>query len=109
MRLGGPSGQPMPDYIAEVAAELFRRDGIRAVGVDRVAHSAGLTKRTLYRHFRSKDDLVAAMLRRTTQRRFPSIGSPLERITGAFGVLEESLSEPHERGCASIFFAAELR
>jgi AcrR family transcriptional regulator len=46
--------------ILAVAGDLFYRHGIRAVGVDAIAEAAGTNKMTLYRHFGSKDDLVAA-------------------------------------------------
>ena len=45
-----------------MARELFYRDGIRAVGVEAIAAAAGTNKMTLYRHFASKDGLVAAYL-----------------------------------------------
>ena len=45
------------------AAELFYRHGIRAIGVDAVAEAADTNKMTLYRHFASKDELVAECLR----------------------------------------------
>jgi len=108
MRLRGPAGQPIADYIAEVAGELFYRDGLHAVGVDRVADTAGLTKRTIYRHFRSKDELIAASLRRAPRMRFPSSGTPAERIFGAFDVLETFLTESQYRGCPYIIYTAEL-
>lgn len=108
MRLRGPAGQPIPDYIAEVAADLFYRDGIHAVGVDRVANTAGLTKRTLYRHFRSKDDLIAASLRGAPRVKFPDAGGPTERIIGAFDMLENFLNGTKYRGCPYIIFTAEL-
>jgi len=108
MRLTGPAGQPIPDYIAEIAAELFYRDGIHAVGVDRIADVAGLTKRTLYRHFRSKDELIAASLRRAPRVQFPKFGPPAERIIGAFERLETFLGKTQYRGCPYIIFAAEL-
>ena len=98
----------MPDYIAEVAASLFYRDGIHAVGVDRVAATAGLTKRTLYRHFRSKAQLIAASLRRAPRVLFPERGTPVERILGAFDKLETFLEGSEYRGCPYIIFAAEL-
>jgi AcrR family transcriptional regulator len=98
----------MPDYIAEVAARLFYRDGIHAVGVDRVAATAGLTKRTLYRHFPSKDELIAAALRRAPRVLFPEHGTPVERILGAFDVLETFLDGSEFRGCPYIIFTAEL-
>jgi AcrR family transcriptional regulator len=108
MRLRGPAGQPIPDHIAEVAARLFYRDGIHAVGVDRVAATAGVTKRTLYRHFRSKDELIAASLRRAPRVQFPEHGAPVERILGAFDMLEQFLDGSDYRGCPYIIFTAEL-
>ena len=48
--------------IIDAAYELFYRKGFARVGVDAVAAQAGITKRTLYAHFDSKDQLLAAML-----------------------------------------------
>jgi AcrR family transcriptional regulator len=48
--------------ILETAYDLFSRRGVRAVGIDEVVERAGVAKATLYRHFRSKDDLVLAFL-----------------------------------------------
>ena len=50
----------MNEITPEFPTERPRRN--RAVSVDAVAEKAGLTKRTLYYHFKSKDDLVAAYL-----------------------------------------------
>ena len=57
-----PSGTSTRERIISAASKLFYEDGIRGVGVDAVAAKAGITKRTLYYHFKSKDDLVAAYL-----------------------------------------------
>ncbi len=54
--------QPPRERILQAARELFYREGIRAVSVDAVAAAAGTNKMTLYRHFASKDELVAACL-----------------------------------------------
>ena len=54
---------PPRERILAVAREFFYRRGIHAVGVDAIAEAAGTNKMTLYRHFASKDDLVAACLR----------------------------------------------
>jgi AcrR family transcriptional regulator len=55
---------PSPrERILQAAHELFYREGIRAVSVDAVAAAAGTNKMTLYRHFASKDELVAEYLR----------------------------------------------
>ena len=48
--------------IVNAAGKLFYHNGIRNVGVDAVAEAAGITKRTLYYHFKGKDALVAAYL-----------------------------------------------
>ena len=52
------------EHLIEVAAELFNRLGYQAAGVDRVIAEAGIAKTTLYRHFKSKDDLIIAALTR---------------------------------------------
>jgi len=52
------------DKLIQTALDLFYRDGFHAVGVDRIATESGIAKMTLYRHFRTKDDLILAALRR---------------------------------------------
>src|SRR5579883_3366226 len=51
------------ERIVTTAEDLFHRHGIRAVGVEAIAEAAGTNKMTLYRHFASKDELVAEYLR----------------------------------------------
>ena len=53
------------ERIIEMAQLLFRKHGIRGVGVDAIAEEAGTNKMTLYRHFGSKDELIAECLRET--------------------------------------------
>lgn len=55
------------ERIIEAACDLFRKHGIRGVGVDAIAEAADTNKMTLYRHFGSKDDLVVAWLREVEQ------------------------------------------
>lgn len=55
------------DRILDAARELFRKHGIRGVGVDAIASAADSNKMTLYRHFGSKDDLVVACLQAATR------------------------------------------
>jgi AcrR family transcriptional regulator len=102
--------------ILAAAGDLFYRHGIRAVGVEAIAEAAGTNKMTLYRHFASKDVLVAEYLRqfanasdgcweRFTQRH---PGDPLGQL---FAWLEEMallLTRPEERGCALANAAIEL-
>src|SRR5215472_3565315 len=56
---------PPRGRILAAAGELFYRHGIRAVGVEAIAEAAGTNKMTLYRHFASKDELVAEYLRQS--------------------------------------------
>ena len=51
------------ERIINTARDLFRKHGIRGIGVDAIAEAADTNKMTLYRHFGSKDDLVVACLR----------------------------------------------
>jgi AcrR family transcriptional regulator len=54
---------PPRDRLLAAAAELFYRHGIKAIGVEAIAEAAATNKMTLYRHFASKDELVAEYLR----------------------------------------------
>src|SRR5215813_2710960 len=51
------------ERIISTARDLFRKHGIRGIGVDAIAEAAGTNKMTLYRHFGSKDELIAECLR----------------------------------------------
>lgn len=53
------------ERILDTASELFYRDGYHAVGIDTIIARSGVAKMTLYRHFASKDDLIAAYLERS--------------------------------------------
>ena len=64
------TARPFPDArqrILDSAYLLFSRRGIRDVGIDEVIDRANVAKATLYRHFRSKDDLVLAFLEQREQ------------------------------------------
>src|SRR3984885_11579614 len=52
------------EMILDTACTLFYQRGVRAVGVDLVVEKSGVAKTSLYRHFRTKDDLIAAFLER---------------------------------------------
>lgn len=98
----------LKEHIARVAAELFYNKGINAVGVDRIADVAQVTKKTVYHHFTSKDDLIAAALRVAPIIHFPTSGSPIDRIVGTFVLMSQFLSDTNYRGCPYIIFTAEL-
>src|SRR5713226_4171824 len=102
--------------ILAVAGELFYRHGIRAVGVDAIAEAAGTNKMTLYRHFASKDELVAEYLRQSANaadgcwERFSRAhpGDPLAQLCAWLEEMAHHLAEPDERGCALANAAIEL-
>jgi len=104
------------DRILEAAAKLFYRDGVRAVSVDKIAEKAGVTKRTLYYHFRSKDDLIAAYLDGRDQpnltlfkRWFAEAeGGLAERIEAIFRNLAQSARHPRWKGCGFLRTSVEL-
>ncbi|MDX6582975.1 MAG: hypothetical protein QOI10_2159 [Solirubrobacterales bacterium] len=64
-RVAGDDGPR--ERILGTAYDLFAHHGLSAIGIDRIVAEAGVAKMTLYRHFRSKDDLAAAVLERRTE------------------------------------------
>ncbi len=101
--------------ILDVASGLFYEQGIHAVGVDTIAAESGVTKRTLYDRFGSKDGLVTTYLQVRDRRwrsmvsaRLEEVGSdPLARALAPFDVLPDWLIEC-TRGCSFINAFAEL-
>lgn len=77
--------------ILDAAYGLFYRKGFTRVGVDAVAEKAGVTKRTLYDHFASKDDLLAAVLRFHHELAIARITSWSARLSGDLDTLLDSL------------------
>src|SRR6266699_3678368 len=96
-----PERPDMKQRILETAARLFYLQGIRAVGVDTIAAEIGISKRTLYNHFPSKDALIAAYLARRFVEPRPSEKPPVEQILGTFDALERRFSAKDFRGCRS--------
>ena len=56
------------DHLVDTALEMFCRDGFHATGIDKILAHAGVAKMTLYNHFRSKDELILAALRRRDEK-----------------------------------------
>ena len=105
-----PSSQKpdMKTRILETADRLFYLQGIRAVGVDTIAAEIGISKRTLYNHFPSKDELIAAYLGRRSVTMPASDKSPIEQILGTFDALERRFAAKDFRGCPFVNAVAEL-
>ena len=52
------------EQLVDTALRLFYQDGYHATGIDKIIQEAGVARGTLYKHFKSKDDLILAVLRR---------------------------------------------
>src|SRR3954464_4638020 len=98
----------MKQRILETADKLFYMKGIRAVGVDTIAAEIGISKRTLYNHFPSKDTLITAYLQRRFVQPRPSNKPPAEQILATFDSLERRFSAKDFRGCPFVNAVAEL-
>lgn len=102
------------DRLLGVAAEIFYREGIHGVGVERVLDEAGVTRTTLYRHFDGKEALVAAYLGRedATIRGYFAAASeqapdPESYLTMIVQGIADDVARYHTRGCPFINAAAE--
>lgn len=99
---------PMAERIMEAADRLFYLKGIRAVGVDSVAAEAGISKRSLYDTFPSKDALVAAYLRQRIHPLPASDQPPVEQVLGLFALLHTRFAAGAFRGCPFVNAVTEL-
>ena len=110
------AGIDVRDKILETASKLFYKQGVRAVGVDLVVEKAGVAKTSLYRHFGTKDDLVAAFLEREDQ----AFWSQWDRVSeqhaddakaeldAHLDWIGERVGQLNYRGCPQINVAAEF-
>src|ERR1700692_661348 len=104
------------ERLLSVASELFYRHGIRAIGVEAIAEAAETNKMTLYRHFPSKDELVAEYLRRFAEEAKSSWdqleadhpGDPLAQLRAWLEDMAVHVASGDERGCALANAAVEL-
>jgi AcrR family transcriptional regulator len=103
-----PAKPTMKERILETADRLFYLQGIRAIGVDTIAAEIGISKRTLYNHFPSKDALISAYLARRFVQPQPSDKPPLDQILGTFDRLERGFASKGFRGCPFVNAVAEL-
>lgn len=102
--------------IVQAASKLFYGEGIGRVSMDAVAEKAGVTKRTLYYHFDSKDDLVAAYLDARDQPNLTQMaawfaaaeGGADAKVAAIFTALAKSARHPKWKGCGFLRTTAEL-
>jgi AcrR family transcriptional regulator len=103
-----PAKEAMQERILDTAGRLFYGQGIRAVGVDTIAAEIGISKRTLYNHFPSKDALILAYLSRHFLEPKTSDRPLLEQILRYFDRLERWFATDTFRGCPFVNAVAEL-
>jgi AcrR family transcriptional regulator len=107
---------PPRERILAVAGDLFYRHGIRAVGVEAIADAAGTNKMTLYRHFESKDELVAEYLRQSAKQTdaawdryaLAHPGDPLAQLRAWLTEMAGHVASADQRGCPLANAAVEL-
>ena len=112
----GLAAKPPRERILMAACELFYRYGVHPVGVETIADTALTNKMTLYRHFRSKDDLIVAYVQQLANEGkevFDRIladnpGSPQKQLDAWVNYVEDVLTNKLERGCALANAAVEL-
>ena len=92
------------------ALELFGQQGFHATGIDTILAKSGVAKKTLYNHFRSKDELIEAVLEHHSEvasRNFrekveAAADTPRERLLAVFDLAEDWFSESDFYGCTFI-------
>jgi AcrR family transcriptional regulator len=98
------------EKILSTAMRLFNKQGAHGTGVDQIIAESGVAKRTFYRYFPSKVDLLAEYFRqkheiwyaRLTRFAAEPAATPLDRLLSVFDSLKEWFSEPDFFGCAFI-------
>ena len=103
------------EHLIKVAAEIFNRFGYHAAGVDQVIAEAGIAKTTLYRHFKSKDELIVAALNRIDEDFRDQMriavdkvaSEPKEKLLATFDFLEAWFNDDVFYGCPFMGAASE--
>jgi AcrR family transcriptional regulator len=101
------------ERLLAAADELFYREGVQTVGIDRVIEHAGVAKASLYNNFASKEELVIAYLasrhastsERIT-RALTRYRTPREQLLGVFDAQGELFTDPGFNGCAFVSASA---
>ncbi|PCI45176.1 MAG: TetR family transcriptional regulator [Alphaproteobacteria bacterium] len=104
------------NHIVEVALCLFYKHGFNATGIEKIRAEAAISKKTLYNHFASKDDLILAVLRlrdvqfrRNFTRAVEHFGkTPAKRLEAVFDALEEWFNGKDFYGCMFINASGEF-
>jgi AcrR family transcriptional regulator len=108
-----PAGS-VRERLLQAAGELFYREGVYSVGIDRILERAGVAKASLYSTFKSKDALVRAYLeeqlrelRERTEKRLSGVEEPRASILAVFDLLVDRVAEGDYPGCPFMRACAE--
>jgi len=112
----GAEASEVRQRILDTASTLFYERGVRAVGVDLVVDESGVAKTSLYRHFRTKDDLIVAFLEREDTEFWAQwdevaarhAGEPMAELEAHMRWIGKRLARANYRGCPQINVAAEF-
>ncbi|MGA9700541.1 TetR/AcrR family transcriptional regulator [Pseudomonas sp.] len=102
------------DIILDVTEKLIYRHGIAATGMDLLVKTAGVSRKSIYRYFANKDELVIAALQRRDERWMQWLRGEVERtedsgerLLALFGALKAWFGSADFRGCAFINTSGE--
>ena len=102
------------DELVRKALKIFYREGFHATGMDLLAGETGISKTTMFKHFRTKEELILAVLRLRDQdfrnwlfRRMEQAGPPRAQLSAMFDALAEWFEAPEFRSCMFIKAASE--
>ena len=105
------------DELVHKALEIFYRDGFHATGMDKLSEETGISKTSMYKHFRTKEELILGVLRLRDERfrnwlfrRMEELAeSPRQQMLAMFDALGEWFQRPEFRGCMFIKASAEFQ
>jgi len=111
-----PADRATVEKLLATASRLFYANGVRAVGVEWIVAESGVAKTSLYRHFHTKDELVAAFLEREDRefwRQWDGVmataaGNPEAELMSLLEWIGQRVSRDGYRGCPQINVAAEF-
>ncbi|SDQ19427.1 TetR family transcriptional regulator [Pseudovibrio sp. Tun.PSC04-5.I4] len=103
------------DEIVQKAMETFYRNGFHATGMDMLVAESGISKTSMYKHFRTKDDLIVAALKLREEQfndwafqRIDELASdPRNKLLAFFDVLEEWFQQDSFKSCMFIKASSE--
>ena len=105
------------DELVQKALEVFYRNGFHATGMEMLVSETGISKTSMYKHFRTKEDLILATLRLRDEqfrnwlfRRMQELGAtPRGQLIAMFDALKEWFAQDGFRGCMFIKASAEYQ